>query len=46
MKGGVVDMERVKEVSDFCEKWLARAATADGMVFDFGGVISVSPLKN
>ena len=27
----------------FVEKWLARAASADGVVFDFGGVISVSP---
>ena len=27
----------------FVEGWLARAAQADGVVFDFGGVISVSP---
>ena len=46
MKGRAVDMEHGKDMSDFCERWLARAATADGMVFDFGGVISVSPLKN
>ena len=30
----------------FVDRWLARAATADGVVFDFGGVISVSPLKD
>ena len=28
----------------FVDKWLARAETADGVVFDFGGVISVSPM--
>lgn len=27
----------------FVEGWLARAAQVDGVVFDFGGVISVSP---
>ena len=26
--------------------WLARAQGADGVVFDFGGVISVSPMKD
>ena len=31
---------------DFCERWLARAAAVDGVMFDFGGVISVSPLKD
>ena len=30
-------------MSGFVERWLARAADADGVVFDFGGVISVSP---
>ncbi|MBR1588388.1 MAG: HAD-IA family hydrolase [Kiritimatiellae bacterium] len=28
------------------ETWLARAATADGVVFDFGGVVTASPLKD
>ena len=28
----------------FVEEWSARAASADGVVFDFGGVISVSPM--
>ena len=27
------------------EEWSARAASADGVVFDFGGVISVSPME-
>ena len=30
----------------FVDKWFARAADVDGVVFDFGGVISVSPLKD
>ena len=29
----------------FVEEWSARAASADGVVFDFGGVISVSPME-
>jgi len=29
----------------FVETWLARAAEVDGVVFDFGGVISTSPLE-
>ena len=29
----------------FVEEWSARAASADGGVFDFGGVISVSPME-
>lgn len=28
----------------FADEWSARAAAADGVVFDFGGVISVSPI--
>lgn len=30
---------------NFVEEWSARAASADGVVFDFGGVISVSPME-
>jgi len=30
----------------FVETWLTRAANVDGVVFDFGGVITVSPLKD
>lgn len=30
----------------FVDEWAARAADVDGVVFDFGGVISVSPLAN
>ena len=30
----------------FVDRWFARAADAGGVVFDFGGVISVSPLKD
>ena len=29
----------------FVGEWSARAAAADGVVFDFGGVISVSPVE-
>ena len=29
----------------FVEEWSARAASVDGVVFDFGGVISVSPME-
>ena len=29
----------------FVDEWSARAADADGVVFDFGGVISVSPVE-
>lgn len=29
----------------FVEEWSARAASADGVVFDFWGVISVSPME-
>ena len=29
----------------FVEEWSARAASADGVVCDFGGVISVSPME-
>ena len=28
---------------DFVDEWAARTASADGVVFDFGGVISVAP---
>ena len=30
----------------FVDSWLTRAAVVDGVVFDFGGVISVSPMKD
>ena len=30
-------------MNGFVDRWLARAADVDGVVFDFGGVISVSP---
>lgn len=30
----------------FVEEWVARASEVDGVVFDFGGVISVSPMKD
>ena len=30
----------------FVDTWLARSADVDGVVFDFGGVISVSPMKD
>lgn len=30
----------------FCQTWMAKAQGADGVVFDFGGVISVSPMKD
>ena len=33
-------------VDEFAEQWLARGAMVDGVVFDFGGVISVSPMKD
>ena len=35
----------MKDMVDFCERWIARARGADGVVFDFGGVISVSPVN-
>ena len=35
-----------KAVAEFAEQWLVRAATVDGVVFDFGGVIYVSPMKD
>ena len=30
---------------DFVDEWAARTASADGVVFDFGGVISVAPSR-
>ena len=30
----------------FVDRWFARAADVDGVVFDFGGVISISPMKD
>lgn len=30
---------------NFVDEWSSRAADADGVVFDFGGVISVSPIE-
>lgn len=30
----------------FVDRWVARAASVDGVVFDFGGVISVSPQQD
>ena len=35
-----------REMDAFCGSWLAKAQGADGVVFDFGGVISVSPMKD
>lgn len=37
-------MEKMQNMVDFCERWIARAKGADGVVFDFGGVISL-PLR-
>ena len=36
----------VQDIDAFCRSWLAKAQDADGVVFDFGGVISVSPMKD
>ena len=34
------------DIDGFCRIWMAKAQGADGVVFDFGGVISVSPMKD
>ena len=39
-------MEKMTDMNDFCERWIARAQGVEGIVFDFGGVISVSPVKD
>jgi len=37
-------MEKMQDMIDFCERWIARAQGVEGVVFDFGGVISL-PLR-
>ena len=37
-------MEKMKDMIDFCKRWIARAQGVEGVVFDFGGVISL-PLR-
>ncbi len=39
-------MDHMKDMLDFCERWIERARNVDGVAFDFGGVISVSPVKD